>query len=241
MNSRTLEDYFHRDRVRLPISEDDSTRVSEETILQLSEWIEDDSTRMLWLEGDSDESEDLDNYMSKIAASFIKMVAAADMPVLSHFCELRRGEPLRHTNTPEVQAVMALVYSVLRQLIELLPPELNTNADLSEEAFRCLNGTMATWDDALGVFQDLLEEIPEPLFCVIDGIHWLDDRSTNQALDQLLKVLENDKLKILFTTSGRSSTLLNGTNRIMLVEVKVLRHGGQELSLDLSSLQHVMT
>lgn len=238
MNSRELEDYFHRDRIRLPIDYNDSTEVEEQTIIRLSEWVEDENARMLWLEGESSESEDFENHMSMIAASFVKLVAMTHVPVVSHFCELRRGENLRTGNTAEVQAMIALAYSLLRQLVEFLPPHFNTVVNLSEDFFRRLDGTLASWEGALAVVQDLLDEMPRTLFCIIDGIQWLDDRSTNEALGELVNALRSGKLKVLFTTSGRSACLLGQLSRLEMLEVEKLSQGRREFRLDSSVLQN---
>ena len=45
-----------------------------------------------------------------------------------------------------------------------------------------------------------------PVYYVIDGLHWLDDRSTDGFLEAFVKVL-HQKFRALFTTSGRSTRL----------------------------------
>lgn len=58
------------------------------------------------------------------------------------------------------------------------------------------------------VFRDLLSLTPGTVYCVIDGSHWLDDKATDLPLAQLMECLRSGRLKVLFTTSGRSGCLL---------------------------------
>jgi len=121
--------------------------------------------------------------------------------------------------------MIALLYSLLRQMIELLLPRFETTTDLSEQRFRGLDGSMDSWQDALSVFQDLLSLMPSTVFCVVDGIHWLDDRSTDTPLRELIDALRADKLRLLLTTSGRSGCLLEGLASAETLQIDSLGRG----------------
>jgi hypothetical protein len=85
--------------------------------------------------------------------------------------------------------------------------QLETNADLSESRFQQLDGTVDTWEDALSLFRGLLALIPHGVLCVLDGLQWLDDRSTDKHLELLLQNLRGDKLMVVVTTTGSSACL----------------------------------
>lgn len=63
---------------------------------------------------------------------------------------------------------MSLLYDLVRQSIELLPPRLPTDSDVSGEWFARLDGRLAFWNKALRRFQELMGLISSAnMFCVI--------------------------------------------------------------------------
>lgn len=161
------------------------------------------------------------NPVTVLATQLLRLADTRGIPTLSYFCELRRGERLRTGNVSrETQAAVALVCALIRQAVELLPPPPlqptaagetgeATAVDLSEQRFRQVDGTVLAWDEAVGVLRDVLERLPRTVVCVIDEIQWLDDSSTAVYLGGLVKALwRQERVKVLFTTAGRSRCLL---------------------------------
>ncbi|KUI67665.1 hypothetical protein VM1G_03036 [Cytospora mali] len=206
LNSRHLEDFFSRERIRLATDSFVPTSIGSDVILQLSEWAQGPHRSILWLDGPSTEMDDTENPLTSLAAKFIDLVGMNSLPVLSYFCEI--PQTVDNDVTREVKGTISLLYALLRQMVELLLPRLETTVDLSEERFLSLDGTMGTWSKALAVFRDLTTLSPGTIYCVIDGFHWLDDKTTDLALAQLVECLRGGRLKVLFTTSGRSGCLL---------------------------------
>ncbi|KUI53386.1 hypothetical protein VP1G_00696 [Cytospora mali] len=206
LNSRHLEDFFSRERIRLVTASFVPTTIGSDVILQLSEWAQGPNRSILWLDGPSTEMDDMENPLTSLAAKFIDLVGVNSLPVLSYFCEI--PQTVDNNVTREMKGTISLLYALLRQMVELLLPRLETTVNLSEERFLSLDGSMGTWSEALAVFRDLTTLSPGTIYCVIDGFHWLDDKTTNLALAQLVECLRGGRLKVLFTTSGRSGCLL---------------------------------
>lgn len=163
---------------------------------------------MLWLDGPSTEGPDSDNPLMLLAGKIINATDENHLNIISYFCEIPRYAD--RAVSREIQALVALLYALIRQLIELLPPRFSSIVDFSEERFLGLEGTLESWEEALHVFRDLLELVPgSVLFCVIDGLHVLDYKTIEKPLALLLGQLRhtNNKLRVLFTTSGRSYCL----------------------------------
>lgn len=109
-------------------------------IQQLSEWTQGLHDPILWLDGPAVEMDDMEKALTSLAAKFIDLVGANSLPVLSYFCELPRA--VQENVTRETKATIALLYALLRQIVELLPPQFDTTLDFSEGRFLGLNGAL---------------------------------------------------------------------------------------------------
>ena len=157
-----------------------------------------------------------------VAADYVTFANQAEIPVISYFCELpRRGTKMPSDVTAEMSGLISLTYAFIRQLIELLPSFMGYTGALGEESFAKLDGGVDSYDEAIMVLGELLDLSPPMLFCVIDAIEVLDDRSTTTHITTFVNTLRGHKtyrsppsqgsnrvLKILFTTAGRSRSLL---------------------------------
>ncbi|KAF2464831.1 uncharacterized protein BDR25DRAFT_271045 [Lindgomyces ingoldianus] len=215
LNSASLEDFFQRDRVRLECDLFVPTPVDPEAVSCLAEWTRQLSSFPILSIASRDFSsrDELENPMTILAAKFIDFAAASNIPLVSYFCELKRGERLQMGNTLEMQGLMSLFYGILRQMIELAPPEFKSSKDFSKERFEKLDGSVHSWDHLTSVFRDVQDILPGKLFCVIDGLQWLDDASTSSFLAQFVEMLRRDNFKVLITTTGQSQCLLDCLTR----------------------------
>ena len=207
LNSRHLEDFFSRDRVRLHANDSSPMPLEPEVISRITDWSRGQDVPMLRIDGPVVDCEEERNPLTMLAAQLIDLTARSHLHVISYFCELSRSVKAAER---EMRATVALVYSLVRQLIELLPPEFEASADFSEGRFRQLDGTLDSCGKAMRVFRDLLDVVPAAtVYCVIDGLQLMDDRRIEQPLRAFLQELRggNGKLKVLFTTSGRSACL----------------------------------
>jgi len=164
----------------------------------------DEPSRFLWLKGEHDPAIGSANKVTTMAASLVEQAHKTDVPIISYFCKQSKNRPR--------EAVTALLYALMRQTVELLPTESTTTIDMSEERFKGLSGEADTWDAALVLFRDvieLLDSLTCTACCVVEGLHWLDGKSTESRLHQLLEALGNTNLKVLFATTGKSTVLLN--------------------------------
>lgn len=224
INSAHIEDYFHRDRVRPSGRDMGPAKAPREVLRRIVQWTRGTESvpSILWIDGPFSNSRGNDNPLSRLAATVIDFAAQSHVPVMSYFCELRRGEDIRDSNTPEIQALLALVSALIRQMIELLLPAFNTDVDLSKQRFARIDGTTDCWDEAMSLIRDMVHLLPEAdkVFCIVDGMHWLDDRRTLSHIQQLIEVLRATGFRILLTTSGRAAALRQATTKheAMLVE-----------------------
>ncbi|KAJ6072353.1 hypothetical protein N7467_010438 [Penicillium canescens] len=168
-----------------------------------------------------------------ISACYASFARQARLPVVSHFCALPSQEA-KGLNIQE-QGLIALTYSIIRQLIDWLPPIVESDAvlDLSAERIRQLDGTLTSWKAAISLVDTLLQSAPPILVFIIDGLDAIHTPSTDGAIRELVRLLLTHTrrqpqgglngqgptllLKVLFTVTGRPSALLETMSEHTLI------------------------
>jgi hypothetical protein len=153
--------------------------------------------------------------MTILASMCIDFANTAKLPVISYFCSLPRQDELRTGNTREEQALISLIYALVRQLIEHLPIQFSSEFDFGTERLALLDGTSESWKSATELLRDLVEAVPKPLFCIIDGFQLLNSWKTESLFEDFFRALrgsittnsEAEKVKVLITTTGKCSAV----------------------------------
>ncbi|KAF4954069.1 hypothetical protein FSARC_12236 [Fusarium sarcochroum] len=230
---QTLEKFFDTNRVKLSPEGFRLDLVTPQMAQRLVEWLQDEveGTSLLWLQGPTNLSEDQENPMSMLAAKFIEMSAeikmrdGKPMPLISYFCNISRKKPRDGNRSREAQGAVALLYTLLQQLLIAINQSQLTNSvgqDILGQVQReisDLDGTTQTWDQALSALTTAVQLVVPGILCVIDGMHWLDARDTEKVLDELVQCLRKTGFKVLFTTSARCGALSKEIVREEHVEV----------------------
>lgn len=158
-----------------------------------------------------------------IAASVIKSALNIGIPLVHVFCDW--------PGKNEEKAVVNILYSMIRQLVDILPLKVETSSDFSAARFSNLDGSFQTWDEALSICAELFIEVPSPLLVVIDGIEHVSLGTSRKNIESLLGVLnahisrvsEQDKspkiFKVLFTTTRNCAAL----NRLGNKDLKIVK------------------
>ncbi|KAJ5765084.1 hypothetical protein N7520_004643 [Penicillium odoratum] len=228
--SKHLQPFFDNED-QIPHCDPDVKAVTEASVISsLQKWVTSPRSQALAVAG-SQTTESL-SPVSMIAASYAFFAREAGLPTLSHFCKLSSKEV--SGQTPHQQGLIALTYSLIRQMIDNLPTVVDSDSllDLTAERFRPIDGTLGSWTAALSLVDTLLHFAPPLLVCVIDGIDTIHDESTDVALRELIRVLlthtrhqppSGDSpgptflFKVLFTVAGRPSALVDTMSENELV------------------------
>lgn len=152
-------------------------------------------------------------FSSSRAAALVAAVSAwdAELPIISHFCARPRSADLDAGRTQEEAGMIGLVYSLLTQLLDF---------EVEQDAFQApsdqlakLDGSDASWPEALGLLMKLLRTTPQVQRCIIDGLNDMCFSSGGGWCSAFLAVLfEHQRtsihgFKILLTTTGSSRVL----------------------------------
>jgi len=179
----------------------------------LQQWISAEKSRLLWIIGPSEFC--TPSAMAPAASNIVASARASDCPVIVHFCKKPTFDIVQSSQNSEETAIIGLVYNLIRQLLQFLSPEVDNRLDLSQERFSTLDGTITSWNKALGLFEELLNSAPPLLLGVIDGLDKLDFKEGSSMCEAFLAVLrryqqscgDQKVFKILLTTSGMSGSL----------------------------------
>ena len=189
-----------------------------EMFARLREWISSNQSEMLWVAGPSDHC--YPSKMSAVAATMVKLFAEAKPMVVFNFCDLPSPSTIHDGKSVEEIGLISMVYSMIQQLIEHVPPKFDSSNDFSPNRFTPLNGNVSTLDAALKLFRDLIPLCLPYIVFIIDGIQWLDYRKGLKGCKEFVHTLrqlmtikppDNDPqcvYKILFTTAGNPSCLM---------------------------------
>ncbi|KAL1967059.1 hypothetical protein VTN77DRAFT_3583 [Rasamsonia byssochlamydoides] len=240
-DSRALQDWFSNDDQIHDFGSDVRLSVDSDIALALHDWTR--SLRSQLIAISSSHAAAHPNDMTLLCSCYAWLARQKKIPVISHFCSVPQCLS-REGGTAKEEGLIALAYSLIRQLIELAPPLLNCDSacDLTSDRFGRLDGTVASWKEALSVLDTLLYFAPPILFCAIDGLDVLEDSFTEDHIRSLVQVLVSHTagrlapsidqqsmnpqgmlLKVLFTTAGPSRSLESSLEEKQLLSTDSLR------------------
>lgn len=209
-NSRCLEDFFSRDRILSSSKSVKPVRVNKQTLVRLLRWSRASSpSQTLWIKGPYTATRDSENHMTRIGLKLVNLAHEhrPNFPMISFFCQLNSAKNLQLSETAEMGALTAVLYALIRQILAILSPPLETDIYLSKSRFQRLDGTNGACKDALLILEDLVGYITQPVFCILDGLQWLEHISTRKHLKKLLEVLRHNYLHVLYITTGSAASL----------------------------------
>lgn len=190
----------------------------------LEDWSRAMTSRTLWIRGHDEHA--YPSSTSRIASTVATRALQMGVPILGFFCDCRdpREDPendiflsREDRKAFRESVVINFAYSLIRQAISLLPNRIETRIRFSKSAFAKLDGTLASWEDAVHILKKLLKLTPQAILVVVDGIEQLDQSGLEKYVDNILELLlsyvsEEESIvtrifKILFTTAGTCSML----------------------------------
>ncbi|KAF9886700.1 hypothetical protein FE257_011214 [Aspergillus nanangensis] len=233
--SKHLQDFFDSDDQVADRESDVDVIVEDSVITSLQQWATNPHSQVLAVGGSP--SAAFPSPVALLSACYVSSARRAQLPVISHFCALPTQEKSGMTVFEE--ALIALAYSLIRQLIDCLPPtpEGHAACNLGADRFKPLDGTLKSWKEVLSLIDVLLYYAPPLLVCVIDGLDMIQDVSTDSHIRSLVRALlshtraqpavgadgnisQSVLLKVLFTVDGRPSSLVEtmSENELILSE-----------------------
>jgi hypothetical protein len=214
--SRHLDDYTSDVEEFLENIDADTKSTERAIINEIQEWGGSTTSQSLWVVGRFEQF-----YPTSTTAIAVKVVTSAQalqVPVICYLCHPNSN--CGQDDDAAESVVMDLIYSMIRQLIYLLPRDVHSSANLGKTRFSRLNGEISSFWRAMKLLYSLIDLAPKTLLIVIDGLEQLDDSVVAEEVEEMLEFLqevvsesssgsEKRLLKILFTTAGPSEILEN--------------------------------
>ncbi|QPC76903.1 hypothetical protein HYE68_007655 [Fusarium pseudograminearum] len=205
----------HREFIRMMPS---STRGEEvkslpdEVLLRLKGWIDAPESKTIWIQGIP--SSQQDSVVSRTALRIYEVSTEARLPCIVFFCQSRYAFAKEKNLTQKEASLIAFLYSIVNQLVHLLPTQFQATEKLVQEKFNLLDGSKQSITAALDLVRVLLDHAPSPLIWVIDGLQLVEDRTSMPFLQTFLGILKEQKTKriskVCFTTQGNCAVLARG-------------------------------
>lgn len=183
----------------LPPAYNTTKQVSGEIIIRLQSWLSSTKSQTLWIMGLSSNASACSE--ATLAAIHVSSLChLSGITCVSFFCRL---VPRPGSHVPQV---VALLYSLIRQLTAFAPSSLPPSSSLRSKVAQ-LNGTEASIPQALSIISDLIGVSSGLILVVIDGLQYLDHTSTKAYIESLLDTLQHAEktekvVKLLLTTDG---------------------------------------
>ncbi|KAI0843803.1 hypothetical protein F5Y00DRAFT_267208 [Daldinia vernicosa] len=192
---------------------------------ELQNWLGEVESRMIWIQGLPTHSYGSD--LSLAALHIVSLLEDEDIPCISFFVK-----PRDHfaPSVPQHQAALiALLYSIVAQLVYLLPVEFEDVDELDEAKFQKLDGSFGSVPLALQMIQALLRHAPPALVWVLDGFHLAENQDTIPHLEALVDILlaqESVRIsQVCFTTDSISAVLNSKMKQVCASET-----GGSDIN-----------
>ena len=148
---------------------------------------------------------------SEIAACVLKALSDSNIPTICLFCNWE--------SILEEDQIISAIYSLIRQLTNQIDVPDGEYLDFSLVRLQELDGTLESWDKALSIFSDLLDQAPSKLFVIIDRFERLERLPNNEKyVSGLIGLLRDHaardvhsrarkRFKVLFTTCSSCVSL----------------------------------
>ena len=191
--------------------------VNNELINRIQNWNAAGASQTLWIQGPFQVPQP--SRYTQLSAYLVMTAQKADVPVLYYFCD-------------STTSMIDLVYTLIAQLVRVLPRDFKSEKDFGSARFETLDGSSDSVNQGIRLFGDLLEVGPYMLFVIIDGLQMLGRTSSSDAQAQelvdILRTAGKDEssessgiVKTLFTTDGFTDALirLKASERVSSIDL----------------------
>lgn len=185
---------------------------AEPSMLQrLGEWTQatSGSSQILWIFGPHELGQGTSAVIA--ALGIIRTAVQSKTQFISYICQRPPYDPsMRNGESKDKTAVLAMVYSLITQLLQFKPPD--DRASISQDLVNGFDQSTKSWKSALDLLKNLLQNTPVLRYCIIYGLNNIEYDAMELCRDFVKMILAHASnvhwpIRVLFTTSGQSRVL----------------------------------
>ena len=187
-------------------------------MVQLENWLRYPGSNLIWMEG-----VDSDSYKSDLSLDAMRLCTIsmdAGIPCISFFSKSYYSFTSARDTSHGEAALISLTYSIIVQLANLLPVEL----EAADKLISLLDGSINSVPVALQLIEELLVHAPPALMWVLDGIQLMENDITRPYLRQVVEIVRNRGnkwvSKACFTTNGNSCVLMKAVHFLAVIALQ---------------------
>lgn len=182
--------------------------IPNEVAADIQRWVRITESALLWVEGPAYGS--YDEALTSIGNVVWDLSENASIPCIGFFARTNYTFESQLVSTKNA-GMISMLYSIISQLIDILPAEFPSIPGMSRVSMGQLDGTMESVSASLGVLQALLSCVEPGLICIICGFELVDARDNYSILTEFVKILREQplerRIKTLFISAGNCRAL----------------------------------
>lgn len=206
-----------------------------EVVTDIQEWITSPGSNLLWVEGPA--FGEFGGALSCIGLRVSDAAKGLDLPCISFFAKMRYNFQAQGVERHDT-VLVAMLYSLIKQLAEVVPPTFDEDSGLTVQDFENIDGTRQSVPHALRILEILLSASPHGLICVVSAFELIDCRENLEPLVQMIQCFQTQppekRVQTLIITQGNCLSLSKTTswkersnaNRMVLARSSGLLAGG---------------
>ena len=207
---RLLQQNTRQEHVQTMVAQSENLSIHIGIFDRIQQWNAAKTSQCLWIQGPFQVSRP--SHYTLLNTYVLAAAERASIPTISYFCELGTD-------------MVKMVYSLILQLVALIPDDFRSDLDFTSARFDALTGTTDSLSDAIDLFKDLLSVGPYLLFILVDGLQVLHTASNVGSLTKFVQLVRDcgkeatgslRTVKTLITTDGfvEPLTALRGNQRL---------------------------
>lgn len=186
-----------------------------ETIEDIQQCIGSKESSLLWVEGPAYGT--FDEALHSLGLRICSGAEELNLPCVCFFARNRYSFQTEHPSMDLKEAgLVAILYSLITQLVHIVPPNLKPNRSLTENEFRKLDGTSYSSTAALIIVEALLSVVMPGLIFVVSGFELIDSRENYDPLFAMIRLLKEQpadkRIKVIILTQGNCRSLMGATD-----------------------------
>ncbi|KAJ5658518.1 uncharacterized protein N7484_002167 [Penicillium longicatenatum] len=159
-------------------------QIDKDVQIRLGTWLRASSLINFWIQGPHDVRQPSQNSMT--AVSLAALARKNSIPCIIYFCSLTE---IHEPGTSNAMYLNSFLTSIITQLIQLVPDDGYTEADLSPAHFTALaQGTLSV-PETLQLMLDVQSLAPRVVYGFIDNIQVLEDQSDQDYTQDFLRTI----------------------------------------------------